>query len=171
MLASVTGGTGFVGSHSVAAFAAAGHRVRVLARNTSAVNVVLRPLGAGLDAVAAFGDVTDHGSGVRNHRRGHPGAVISYPPALLGPHDPRQVDHVPRRRELLPVWPLDGLPLDGFPLDGFPLVGFPLGDVRDTAAVHTETMSDTMRRPHRAARLTRRREGSLGNAHLLGGLG
>ncbi|MFD0889680.1 NAD-dependent epimerase/dehydratase family protein, partial [Streptosporangium algeriense] len=37
MLVSVTGGTGFVGAHSVAAFLRAGHRVRLLVREPSGV--------------------------------------------------------------------------------------------------------------------------------------
>ncbi|GAA3463716.1 NAD-dependent epimerase/dehydratase family protein [Saccharothrix longispora] len=43
MLVSVTGGTGFTGSTSTAALAAAGHRVRVLAGNTSAADVARTP--------------------------------------------------------------------------------------------------------------------------------
>ncbi|OKJ09336.1 NAD-dependent epimerase [Kitasatospora sp. CB01950] len=60
----------------------------------------------------------------RQHR--HEGAPVRivYPPALLGPHDPRLGDQTGRLRDalrgLMPLWPTGG---------------FPLGDVRDTAAV------------------------------------
>ena len=54
----VTGGTGYVGSHSIAALAGAGHRVRVLARSPEKVPAALGPLG--VDGVeTAIGDVTD----------------------------------------------------------------------------------------------------------------
>lgn len=55
-----TGGTGFVGSHSVAAFVAAGHEVRLLVRTPAKVERVLRPLGVPLAAVEVVrGDATD----------------------------------------------------------------------------------------------------------------
>jgi dihydroflavonol-4-reductase len=54
----VTGGTGFVGSHSVAALAKAGHRIRVLARSADKVSAALGPLGVGGIEVV-IGDVTD----------------------------------------------------------------------------------------------------------------
>ena len=41
MLVSVTGGTGYVGSHSVAALARSGHRIRVLARSPDRVHAAL----------------------------------------------------------------------------------------------------------------------------------
>jgi dihydroflavonol-4-reductase len=54
----VTGGTGYVGSHSIAALAGAGHRVRVLARAPEKVPAALAPLG--VDQVeTVIGDVTD----------------------------------------------------------------------------------------------------------------
>jgi dihydroflavonol-4-reductase len=56
----VTGGTGFVGSHSVAAFVAAGHAVRLLARTPAKAPRVLGPLGVPLDRVEIVaGDATD----------------------------------------------------------------------------------------------------------------
>ncbi|WP_229904735.1 NAD-dependent epimerase/dehydratase family protein [Lentzea cavernae] len=213
MLVSVTGGTGFVGSHSVAAVIAAGHRVRLLARDPRAVPEVLRPLGVdpavveviagaatdagrvaelvrGADAVlhaaavysfdrrrreemrstnviatetvlgaarragvgrivhvssfaALDGAVLDENSAVSRSSEAYAaskaaaeviarehGAVISYPPALLGPHDPRLGDQTARLlatlRGLMPIWPTGG---------------FPLGDVRDTAAMHAHLLT------------------------------
>lgn len=57
MRVAVTGGTGFVGSHTVAALVRHGHEVRVLARRPEAVPEVLGPLGVAAEAVR--GDVTD----------------------------------------------------------------------------------------------------------------
>ena len=54
----VTGGTGYVGSHTVAALTRAGHRARVLARSHDRVAAALGPLG--VSGVETFiGDVTD----------------------------------------------------------------------------------------------------------------
>ncbi len=54
----VTGGTGFVGSHTVAALVRAGHDVRLLARKPERVAAALAPFG--VDAPEyAIGDVTD----------------------------------------------------------------------------------------------------------------
>ncbi|MGM1062893.1 SDR family NAD(P)-dependent oxidoreductase [Saccharothrix sp. Mg75] len=216
MLVTVTGGTGFVGAHTVAALVRAGHRVRLLVRATGAVDAALRPLGVPPGAVdAAVGDVTDErsvaaavrgadavvhaasvysfdrrlraavrrtnarGTGVvldaarragtgrvvhvsstaalfgpgvrvigddspvgaprepyaaskaaseeiaRRHQREGAPVVVSRPPALLGPHDPKLGDQVRRLRDtlrgIMPVWPAGGLQI---------------GDVRDTAALH-----------------------------------
>jgi nucleoside-diphosphate-sugar epimerase len=219
MLVSVTGGTGFVGAHSVAAIVQAGHRVRLLVRDESAVDTALAPLGVVTGSIETIiGDVLDEASVRRvvkgadavlhvasvysfdsrqravmrqtnaagtelvlgEARRadagrivyvssvgalfparvmnaespiGHPreaylaskaaaeevarrhqaeGApvVITYPPALLGPHDPKLGDQAARLRNtlrgLMPIWPLGG---------------FPLGDVRDTAALHASLLS------------------------------
>jgi dihydroflavonol-4-reductase len=58
LLVLVTGGTGYLGSHSVAALARAGHRIRVLARSAEKVPAALGPLGvSGMET--AIGDVTD----------------------------------------------------------------------------------------------------------------
>ena len=57
----VTGGTGFVGSHTVAALVQAGHTVRLLVRSPRRIAPGLRPLGvAGVSHVV--GDVTDAAS-------------------------------------------------------------------------------------------------------------
>jgi nucleoside-diphosphate-sugar epimerase len=57
----VTGGTGYVGSHTVAALLDAGHEVTVLARSPDRVAPALRPLGVG-DVPTAVGDITDPAS-------------------------------------------------------------------------------------------------------------
>ncbi|MFG3052238.1 NAD-dependent epimerase/dehydratase family protein [Kitasatospora sp. NPDC048239] len=221
MLVAVTGGTGFVGAHSVADLLRRGHQVRLLVRDRSAVARALAPLGIDPAAVeTVVGEVTDrrrvaeavrgaqgvlhaasvysfdsrqreaigrtneHGTELvlaqalragaerivhvssvgalfptggaplreespvgapaepylaskaaaeriaRRHQQDGAPVLISYPPALLGPHDPRLGDQTARLRDvlrgLMPVWPLGG---------------FPVGDVRDTAALHAELMT------------------------------
>ncbi|GAA2359989.1 NAD-dependent epimerase [Catellatospora methionotrophica] len=216
MLVLVTGGTGFLGAHTVAALVRDGHRVRVLARAEAAVEPALTPLGVPAAAVdVTVGDVTDraavsravrgvdavvhaagvfsfdtrrhpamrranltgtelvlgaarqHGTGrtvhvstfgallpagtgvvstqgptgtarepylaskaaadrvAREHQSQGAPVVIVYPPALLGPDDPKLGDQNERLRNMLrglmPMWPTGG---------------FPAGDVRDTAALH-----------------------------------
>lgn len=75
MLVCVTGGTGFLGSHTVAELVRAGHRVRILARNPDAVAVALTALGIDLGAVdVVAGDVTRQGS-VASAVRGADGLV------------------------------------------------------------------------------------------------
>jgi nucleoside-diphosphate-sugar epimerase len=58
VLVLVTGGTGFVGSHAVAAVSKAGHRVRLLARTADSVPAALAPHGA-VEVETSVGDVTD----------------------------------------------------------------------------------------------------------------
>lgn len=58
MLVAITGGTGFIGSHTVRALAAAGHRVRLLARDPCKLKRVYEPLGLEIDEVVP-GDATD----------------------------------------------------------------------------------------------------------------
>ncbi|GII76276.1 NAD-dependent epimerase [Sphaerisporangium rufum] len=221
MLVTVTGGTGFVGAHSVAAIAGAGHRVRMLVRDPDRAARALAPLGVdpgavhtvpgdvrdagavraavrGADAVlhaasvysfdsrrhaemravnergtevvlgearragaglivhvssivalypASPARVLDAGSPVgrpretymatkaaaeqiaRRHQADGAPVVITYPPALLGPHDPNLGDQTARLRDVLrgltPMWPAGG---------------FPVGDVRDTAALHARLL-------------------------------
>jgi dihydroflavonol-4-reductase len=58
LLVLVTGGTGYVGAHAIAALASAGHRIRVLARSPNRIPAALEPLG--VDGVeATTGDVTE----------------------------------------------------------------------------------------------------------------
>ena len=55
----VTGGTGFVGSHTAAALVERGHDVRLLVRNPARVHAVLGPHGIEERVEAVVGDVTD----------------------------------------------------------------------------------------------------------------
>jgi nucleoside-diphosphate-sugar epimerase len=64
MLVAVTGGTGFVGSHTVTALHAAGHRVRLLVRDPLKLKRVLLPRGVEVDDWVQ-GDVTDEASVAR----------------------------------------------------------------------------------------------------------
>lgn len=79
----ITGGTGFLGSHTVAAVAAAGHQVRLLVRDPSRIAPALQPhaLSAG-DCDHAVGEVTDT-MAVRRALEGceaviHAGAAYTY---------------------------------------------------------------------------------------------
>ncbi len=69
----VTGGTGYVGSHTVAALVGAGHDVTVLARSPDRVAPALRPIGVA-DVRTAAGDVTDPDS-VERALQGHEAVV------------------------------------------------------------------------------------------------
>jgi dihydroflavonol-4-reductase len=226
MLIAVTGGTGFLGAHSVAALLRRGHRVRLLARDPGGVARALTPLGVDPATVSTVdivaGDVTSaeaagrlvagadallHAAGVytfdsrrrdelwrvnahgtevvlgaarragtarivhvstvgalyptteasigpaspvgepreaylaskaegeriaRRHRAEGAPVTITYPPALLGPHDPHLGDQNARLRDLLrglmPIWPSRGLPI---------------GDVRDSAELNARLLDGT----------------------------
>jgi nucleoside-diphosphate-sugar epimerase len=58
----VTGGTGFVGSHTVAALAAHGHDIRLLVRSPDRIAPALQPLGLDASVDYVVGDVTDRDS-------------------------------------------------------------------------------------------------------------
>ena len=62
----VTGGTGFAGSHSVRAFVAAGHSVRLLVRDPAKVRRVFDPHGIGIpEQDVVVGDIVDEASVAR----------------------------------------------------------------------------------------------------------
>jgi dihydroflavonol-4-reductase len=59
----MTGGTGFAGSHTVRAFVAAGHSVRLLVRDPDKVRRVFDPFGVGIpESDVIVGDITDQAS-------------------------------------------------------------------------------------------------------------
>jgi nucleoside-diphosphate-sugar epimerase len=70
----------------------------------------------------------------RRHQEAGSPVVISYPPALLGPHDPHLGDQNARLRNelrgLMPLWPRGG---------------YPIGDVRDTAELHARLITTPAR--------------------------
>ncbi|HUE75656.1 MAG TPA: NAD(P)H-binding protein, partial [Chloroflexota bacterium] len=53
----ITGGTGFVGAHTVAGLIGAGHDVKLLVRSPDRVRPALEPLGVG-EVETVVGDVT-----------------------------------------------------------------------------------------------------------------
>lgn len=83
----ITGGTGFVGSHTVAAVLAAGHVVRLFVRSPDRIAPALAPHGLiASDCEAAIGDVTDLAS-LRQAMTGceaviHAASVYTYGPPV-----------------------------------------------------------------------------------------
>ncbi len=82
MRVGVTGGTGFIGAHTVAALLAANHEVALLVRDPARIDETLAPLGVTRhDVTAVTGDMAD-GDAVRAMLRGadaafHAAAVVS----------------------------------------------------------------------------------------------
>jgi dihydroflavonol-4-reductase len=108
----VTGGTGYVGCHTVAALAGAGHEVRLLVRSRDRIAPALEPLGTAR-ADAVVGDVTSAAS-VDQAMRGcdavvHAVSVFSFDPrqaAVIQQANPAGTDTVlgaARRRGLDPI--------------------------------------------------------------------
>lgn len=62
MLVLVTGGTGFVGAHTVNALLGAGHEVKLLVRSADRIAPALEPLGVTVPVEHVLGDVTDPAS-------------------------------------------------------------------------------------------------------------
>jgi nucleoside-diphosphate-sugar epimerase len=81
----ITGGTGFVGSHIVAALVEAGHEVRLLVRSPERIEKAMQPLGIG-DVDFRVGDATDAES-VAGALKGCEAAVHA---ASIFSFDPRQ---------------------------------------------------------------------------------
>lgn len=85
----VTGGTGFVGSHTVNALLKAGHQVRLLVRSKERINPALQPLGiSDKDVEANQGNVLDRSS-VEEAAKGcdatiHCGSIYTLDPRAAG---------------------------------------------------------------------------------------
>lgn len=85
----VTGGTGFVGSHSVAALLGAGHEVRLLVRDSARVERALGPLNVSVSDVVV-GDMTDP-EAVTKAVQGRDAVVHA---AALFTFDPRRIANI-----------------------------------------------------------------------------
>jgi dihydroflavonol-4-reductase len=96
----VTGGTGFVGGHTVAALAAAGHQVRLLVRDRARIAPALGPLGI-TEVDAVVGEVTN-AAAVQQAMAGrqavvHAASVFSFDPrsaAVVAQTNPTGTDTV-----------------------------------------------------------------------------
>lgn len=96
MKIAVTGGTGFVGSHSVAALLGAGHEVRLLARNPDRVRPALEPLGVDPARVEiAVADVTDRAA----TRAALEGVDAALHAASVYSFDPRRAEEIARTND------------------------------------------------------------------------
>jgi nucleoside-diphosphate-sugar epimerase len=91
----VTGGTGFVGSHAVAAIARAGHEIRLLIRRPDQVTASLSPLGVEVPDIVV-GDVLDE----RAVSRAVEGCAAVVHAAGIYSLDPRRAEDM-RRTNLL----------------------------------------------------------------------
>lgn len=108
--------------------------------HVSTVGALFPSRGRPLDTTSPVGDATEPYLAskaaaervARRHQDEGAPVAITYPPALLGPHDPRVGDQTGRLRDTLrglsPIWPAGG---------------FPLGDVRDTAELHASLVAGT----------------------------
>jgi dihydroflavonol-4-reductase len=108
----VTGGTGFVGSHTVAELVRRGHDVRLLVRSTDRIAPALSPLGVG-EQDYTIGDVTDAAS-VKRGMEGceavlHAASIYSLDvraAKMLGEVNVRGTDTVLRAAEKLELDPI-----------------------------------------------------------------
>src|SRR5207253_1703048 len=86
----VTGASGFLGCHTVAALLDAGHTVRALVRSSDNLRVVLELVGVNGDAVETrIGDVTDQAA-VEDALRGCDAVVHGAALVAFGPHKAKQ---------------------------------------------------------------------------------
>ncbi len=90
----VTGGTGFVGSHAVAALAGAGHELRLLVRRPEQVAISLEPFGVTVPDITV-GDVLDDAA-VADAIEGCDAVVHA---AAVFSSDPRRAEDVRRTNE------------------------------------------------------------------------
>jgi dihydroflavonol-4-reductase len=92
MKVAVTGGTGFVGSHAVAALVAAGHEVRLLARDPARIAPALEPFEVAAPDEVVTGDVT-HAEVIDALLDGCEGVVHAASVYSLDPRDGPRIRH------------------------------------------------------------------------------